>query len=156
MLFGINESLLDKLESVLRTATCLVLQKRKFDLISTDICHALHWLPIRQRISSKSASLSADVYTVPDYIAEMLTPAADVPALQRLRFATLGTLVPPMTVGELYGPRSFRSPLQNSRTPFPHILGLQIQHWLCLKNQLKTNLFARAIGHMSVRCEVRT
>ena len=42
MLFGINEPLLDKLESVLRTAARLILQKRKFDSISTDIRDKLH------------------------------------------------------------------------------------------------------------------
>ena len=44
MLFGVNESLLDKLESVLRAAARLVQQKRKFDSISTDIRDKLHWL----------------------------------------------------------------------------------------------------------------
>ena len=53
MLFGINESLLDKLEFVLRAAARLVLQKRKFDSISTDIRDKLHWFPIRQRIELK-------------------------------------------------------------------------------------------------------
>ena len=53
MLFGINQSLLDKLESILCTAACLILQKRKFDSISTDIRDRLHWLPICQRIEFK-------------------------------------------------------------------------------------------------------
>ena len=110
MLFGINESLLDKLESMLCTAAHLVLQKRKFDSIYTDICDKLHWLPIHQGIEFKICVL---VYrclhgTAPDYLAEMLTLTADVPALQRHRSAALGTLVLPMTVGALHGPRSFR------------------------------------------------
>ena len=73
MLFRINESLYDKLESVLRTAACLVLQKRNFDLISTDICHKLH------HSSKNKFKICVLVYrclpgTAPDYIAEMMTP----------------------------------------------------------------------------------
>ena len=65
MLFGINESLLDKLESVLCAAARPVQQKKKFDLISTDIRNKLHWLLIRQRIArSKAVSLFTDAYRV--------------------------------------------------------------------------------------------
>ena len=41
---------------------------------------------------------------------------------------------------------------KNSGTPFPHFLGLQIQHWLCLKNSWKQFYLQ---GHMDVRCARR-
>ena len=93
MLFGINESLLDKLQSVLRAAARLVQQKKKFDSISTDIRDKLHWLPIRQRIEFEICVLVHRCLqgTAPDYLAEMLTLTADVPALPRHRSAALGT-----------------------------------------------------------------
>ena len=153
MLFGINESLLDKLESVLRAAARLVQQKRKFDSISTDIRDKLHWLPIRQRIEFKICVL---VYrclhgTAPDYLAEMLTLTADVPALQRHRSAALGTLVPPMTVGALYGPRSFRSAAPKLWNSLPLNSRNSNLTLIMFKKQLKTVLFERAYG-----CQMRT
>ena len=155
MLFGINESLLDKLESVLRAAARLVQQKRKFDSISTDIRDKLHWLPIRQRIEFKICVL---VYrclhgTAPDYLAEMLTLTADVPALQRHRSAALGTLVPPMTVGALYGPRSFRSAAPKLWNPNSLPLNSRNSNLtlIMFKRQFTTVLFERAYG-----CQMRT
>ena len=153
MLFGINESLLDKLESVLRAAARLVQQKRKFYSISTDIHDKLHWLPIRQRIEFKICVL---VYrclhgTAPDYLAEMLTLTADVPALQRHQSAALGTLVPPMTVGALYEPRSFRSAALKLWNSLPLNSRNSNLTLIMLKKQLKTVLFERAYG-----CQMRT
>ena len=43
LLFGINQSLLDKLQAVLRAAARVVLKKLKFDHISDDIRDELHW-----------------------------------------------------------------------------------------------------------------
>ena len=149
MLFGINESLLDKLESVLHAAARLVQQKRKFDSISTDIHDKLHWLPIRQRIEFKICVL---VYrclhgTAPDYLAEMLT----LTALQRHRSAALGTLVLPMTVGALYGPRSFRSAAPKLWNSLPLNSRNSNLTLIMFKKQLKTALFERAYG-----CQMRT
>ena len=147
MLFGINESLLDKLESVLRTAARLVLQKRKFfDLISTDIRDKLQWLPIRQRIVSKSASLSTVAYTVQH---QTISPRCWLRLLMfRLSRDTdllhWELLFRRWLWEHFMGQEASGRPLQNSGTPFPHFLGLQIQHWLCLKNSWKTILFARA------------
>ena len=51
LLYGINLSLLDKLQNVLHAAARLVLKKLKFDHISDDIRDELHWLPVKQSIS---------------------------------------------------------------------------------------------------------
>ena len=59
LLSGINKELLNRLESVLRSAARLVMRKRKFDLISEDIRNTLlHWLPVRQRIEFKLGILA--------------------------------------------------------------------------------------------------
>ena len=44
---------LHPLQSVLHAAARLVVQRRKYDHISTDICDYLHWLPINYRIDYK-------------------------------------------------------------------------------------------------------
>ena len=53
LLAGVSDQLIGQLQSVLRTAARLVLQKKKYDHISDDIQNKLHWLPIRQWISFK-------------------------------------------------------------------------------------------------------
>ena len=53
LLAGINKELLNKLESVLRSAARLAMGKRKFDPITKDMRDILHWLPVRQRIDFK-------------------------------------------------------------------------------------------------------
>src|SRR6218665_1745217 len=56
---GLSDDLINKLQSVLRSAAPLVLGKRKFHHI-TDMRNQLHWLPISQRNQYKLGLL---VYT---------------------------------------------------------------------------------------------
>ena len=69
----------------------LVLQKRKFASISTDIRDKLNWLPISERKFKICVLVYRCIHvtlgTAPYYLAEML--AADVPALQKHRSAAL-------------------------------------------------------------------
>ena len=57
LLYGIGETLLGRLQSVLRAAARLVLRKLKYDSISADIRDRLHWLPVKQRIEFKICEL---------------------------------------------------------------------------------------------------
>ena len=50
--YGINSSLLNKLQYVQNCAARLVYKRRKFDHVS-DILYELHWLPIKKRILYK-------------------------------------------------------------------------------------------------------
>ena len=64
------------LQSVLHSAARLVLRKRKFDSISSDMRDKLHWLAVKQRIEYKICML---VYKcrqneAPAYLVEMLHP----------------------------------------------------------------------------------
>ena len=74
LLSGINKELLNRLESVLRSAARLVLRKRKFDPISDDIRNTLHWLPVRQRIEFKLGILVFKCLhgDAPSYLVESL------------------------------------------------------------------------------------
>ena len=109
LLSGINKELLNRLESVLRSAARLVMRKRKFDPISEDIRNTLHWLPVRQRIEFKLGILAFKCLhgDAPCYLAESLSKVAVNPALQAHRSATRGDLVVPRTRTVKMGPRSF-------------------------------------------------
>ena len=41
------------LQNVLNAAARIILRKRKFDRITTDVRYRLHWLPVQQRIEYK-------------------------------------------------------------------------------------------------------
>ena len=84
LLAGVSDQLIGQLQSVLRAAARLVLQKKKFDRISDDIRNKLHWLPIRQRISFKLCLLVFRCLRgeAPPYLSEMLALASDSDALR--------------------------------------------------------------------------
>jgi len=104
---GLSDELINKLQSVLRSAACLVLRKRKFDHITDDLRGQLHWLAIRQRIQYKLGLL---VYKclrgdAPSYLADMISRVGK--GSQRLRSATHGNLAVPPTWTVRMGPQSF-------------------------------------------------
>src|SRR6218665_1569324 len=107
LLAGVSNELINKLQSVLRSAARLVLRKRKFDPITDDLRHQLHWLPIRQRIKYK---LGVIVYKclrgdAPSYLTGMISPVGN--GCQRLRSAAHGDLAVPRTRTVRMGPRSW-------------------------------------------------
>ena len=57
VLYGASAVHLHSLQSVLNAATRIIVEKRKFDLISTSIRDELLWLPIKQRIEYKLSAL---------------------------------------------------------------------------------------------------
>ena len=109
LLYGINKELMNRLESVLRSAARLVMKKRKFDPISEDIRNTLHWLPVRQRIEFKLGILTFKCLhgDAPSYLTESLSKVAVNPALQAHRSATRGDLVVPRTRTVKMGPQEF-------------------------------------------------
>ena len=112
LLAGINKELLNKLESVLRSAARLAMGKRKFDPITKDMRDILHWLPVRQRIDFKLGvlvfkCLRGDAPLSPFYLVESVSSVADQPNLRSHRSATRGDLVVPRTRTVKMGPRSF-------------------------------------------------
>ena len=84
LLAGVSDQLIGQLQSVLRTAARLVIQKKKYDHISDDIRNKLHWLHIRQRISFKLCLLVFRCLRgeAPPYLTEMLSLASDSDSLR--------------------------------------------------------------------------
>ena len=146
LLAGVSDELVNRLQSVLRSAARLVLRKRKFDPISIDLRECLHWLPIRQRIQYKLGLL---VYKclhglAPSYLSDMLTLVSADPYSCRLRSAAHGDLTVPWTRTVRLGPRS----LAVSGPKFWNSLALELKHpnisLASFKSLLKTELLIRA------------
>ena len=117
LLAGMGDGLIAQLQSVIRVAARLVLQRRKIDPISADIRDHLHWLPMRSRIDFKLSFLVYKCLHViaPPKLVEMLQSKSDVPAPCRLR-STVGELLVARTLTKTFGPRSF-SPVEWYITP---------------------------------------
>ena len=94
LLYGVNEGLLKRLQSVQNAAARYISGAKKFDHIS-PVLQNLHWLPIRKRIVFKVATL---VYKclhgiAPPYLAEDCVPVSSVPGRVQLRSASNYDLV---------------------------------------------------------------
>ena len=89
-LYGVAESLLDKLQRVQNAAGRLVVQCPRTDHI-TPVLYDLHWLPIRSRIMYKMlvTTFRALHHEAPAYITEMLIPYTPSRTLRSLNTALL-------------------------------------------------------------------
>ena len=108
LLYGIGETLLSRLQSVLRAAARLVLRKLKYDSISADIRDRLHWLPVKQRIEFKICVLvfKCRLNEAPVYLSEMLH-AVQCPTRYNLWSDTRLNYDIPRCSSVRSGPRSF-------------------------------------------------
>ena len=146
LLAGVSDELVNRLQSVLRSAARLVLRKRKFDPVSIDLRERLHWLPIRQKIQYKLGLL---VYKcllglAPSYLSDMLALVSADQYSCRLRSAAHGDLTVSWTRTVRMSPRSFTV----SGPKFWNSLAPELKHpnisLASSKSRLKTELFARA------------
>ena len=148
LLYGINQSLLDKLQAVLRAAARLVMKKLKFDHISDDIHDELHWLPVKQRISFNICMYVRRCldHEAPAYLPDMLTSVSDVDALRRHRSADRADLVIPRTKTMRYGNLSFAVSGPRLWNALPAELKTLNISLLDFKRGLKTMLFKQAFA----------
>ena len=105
---GINEGLLNKLQHVQNADARLVTDTRKYDHI-TPVLRDLHWLPIRQRIVFKLATM---VYKCqhglcPSYLPEDCILLSATRGRQHLRSAGRLELLVPRTRTVIFGLRAF-------------------------------------------------
>ena len=82
---------------------------RKYDHI-TPVLRNLHWLPVRQRIIFKIATLMYRCLNglAPSYLAADCIVVSAIPGRRQLRSATSGQLYVPRTRTVTFGPRSFK------------------------------------------------
>ena len=141
LLSGVAGCLLSKLQSIQNAAARFISRTRKFDHI-TPVLRDLHWLPVRQRIDFKVATL---VYkclhgAAPPYLADDCTPVSTVPGRSQLRSADTRTLLVPR-VQTNYGSRSFAVYGPSVWNSLPDDLRTNCSDLPQFKKRLKTYLF---------------
>ena len=138
LLFGLPNTLINKLQRVQNTAARLVSGKRKFDHIS-DTLADLHWLPIHKRIHFKILTLTYKAFNGhgPQYIRDMIEPY--VPT-RSLRSDSQKLLTVPKFRLSTFGGRSFEygAALLWNRTPIDIRNSPTLQTF---KSRLKTHYF---------------
>ena len=109
LLYGVSEDLLRRLQSIQNAAARFITGARKYDHIS-PVLRDLHWLPLRQRIIFKIATLMHQCLNglAPPYLATDCISISSMPGRRQLRSATSGQLYIPRTKTMTFGPRSFK------------------------------------------------
>jgi len=150
LLAGVADVQLRRLQSVQNAAARLVSGARRHDHI-TPILSTLHWLPVRERVTFKTAVLVWKCLhdVAPRYLVDLCAPTAATAGRRQSRSAVSGALMVPWTrtsTGQrsfaVYGPRTW-----NRLTLFiylfiysstPRLPELSLSSF---KRQLKTHLF---------------
>jgi hypothetical protein len=97
LLAGLPLGILGRLDRVLRSAARLIGRLPKFSPVSAYIRDVLHWLPISQRISYRTAAVVSRCVLgcAPSYLRDLCRPVSDVVARRALRSVTTGQLLVP-------------------------------------------------------------
>ena len=106
LLYGLPQSVIDRLQYVQNCAARLVTRTRSSEHI-TPVLRRLHWLPVRQRITYKILLLTYKALNgmAPKYIADLLQPYTPT---RQLRSSSKNLLVTPKFDLKFYGDRSFQ------------------------------------------------
>ena len=112
LLYGVNEDLLRRCRVYrMRRQDSSLHGARKYDPIS-PVLRDLHWLPLRQRITFKIATLMHQCLNglapPPPYLATDCIAISSMPDRRKLRSAASGQLYIPKTKTMTFGPRSFK------------------------------------------------
>ena len=97
-------------QSVLNTATELIVQKRKYDHITSVMRDKLHWLPVPQLIEYKEVCRLVFKYLHQSawlYLERMCIPVGNLDSCPHLWSAARGDLVVPQAKSKTYSPCSF-------------------------------------------------
>ena len=149
LLAGISVGLMSQLQSVVQVAARLVMRKRKFDPISSDIRDRLHWLPVKQRIDFKLGLL---VYKVCMERRRRIWPrcwSTGRTILHSIDCKTTanrgpGKLVVPRSRLKTFGPRSFATTGPSLWNSLPTEVTDETLNISTFKNRLKTFLFKQS------------
>ena len=142
LLTGISDKNLDKLQRVQNRAARIVCNVGRRQSSSRDLLVKLHWLPVRQRISYKLATLCFKAHKLhqPSY----LSAAVQLHQPQRtLRSATKElSIIPPCKT--VLGSRRFSVAAPTIWNSLPVTLR-SVDNFKTLKTGLKTHLFRRSM-----------
>lgn len=109
IMYGINVSLRDNVQSVLNSAARLVAGYCRFDSISAYMRDDLHWLRMPERVVFKLALLARDCLAgdAPTYLKDQLQLVSGIANRSRLRSSDNGDLVLPKFNSSRFGKRRF-------------------------------------------------
>ena len=109
ILSGLPLGILGRLDQVLRSAARLIGRIPKFAPVSAYMRDELHWLPMAQRISYRTAALVSRCVLgcAPSYLRELCRPVSDVVARRALRSAMRGELIVPRSRLSIMQRRAF-------------------------------------------------
>jgi hypothetical protein len=140
LLYGVTDELIRRLQSVQSAAARLVTGARRRDHIM-PVLRQLHWLPVKQRITYKVASLAYQSLsgTAPKYLVDDLR-LATCDGFHQLRSASTRNCVVPRTHNH-YGDRSFLVAGPRIWNSLPADLRDPSLSFTQFKRQLKTFLF---------------
>jgi len=107
LLAGVADVHLHRLQSVQNMAAQLVSGTRRHDHI-TPILATLHWLPVRERVTFKTAALvwKCLLDVAPHYLVDLCVPTAATAGRRQSRSAVSGAVMVPWTRTSI-GQRSF-------------------------------------------------
>jgi hypothetical protein len=147
LLHGINASQLNKLQRIQNAAARLISGALWRDHI-TPVLRELHWLPVRERIRYKIATLvhKSMHNTAPSYLSELCTESSTVPGRRGLRSADEHRLLVPYTQSARLGSRPFAVCGPNVWNNLPADLrdpALSLEQF---RGRLKTVLFVQHYG----------
>ena len=110
LLYGVRGELLRCLQSVQNAAARFIPGTRKYYYHITPVLRNLHWLPVRQRIIFKIATLMYRCLNglTPSYLAADCIVVSAISGRRQLRSVTSGQLYIPGTRTVTFGPRSFK------------------------------------------------
>lgn len=146
VLSGIGTGLIERLQLVQNAAARLVTGARKFDHI-TPILKELHWLPVKQRITYKTAMLVFKCLTsrAPGYLTLDCVPVFTISGRGHLRSADSMKLMVPRTRTSL-GARRFAITGPTVWNSLPQLLRKTELSVGAFRRSLKTHLFAKTYG----------
>jgi len=137
---------LQPLQNVLNAAARIILRKRKFDHITTEVRDRLHWLPVRQRIEYKVCVMMFKCLhqAAPTYLAELCSPVSESVSRSHLRSAARGDLAVPRSRTTRYGQRCFAVSGPTLWNSLPLTIRNQSLSLTQFCTHLKTVLYCRA------------
>ena len=154
LLAGVSSQLLNKLQVIQNAAARLVTGARRSEHM-TPVLRDLHWLPIRQRVTFKTAVLvyKCQQGTAPLYLREYCQPLSSVVSRQR-RSAHSGWLTVPRTRTN-YDDRSFAVQGPRTWSSLPADLQAPDISVETFRHKLKTFLFAVWLSIQRISCTTR-
>ena len=144
LFINLPQNLLDKLQRVQNCAAKICLRKRKYDHV-TPLLKSLHWLPVKERIVYKIATLCHKYFlgTLPFYLSSLLKKPQSTRNLRSSDDRT--ALFQPMKNLKSYGERSFEFNGPQIWNALPREIR-EIECHDSFKRALKHHLFLKAYG----------